>query len=91
MVRTSSLEAYDIIQKCMYKYWEKGINSFSFNSIISYSGASKPTIYRLIGDENTLKNNFKESTQRSESSLIICFMSFIFKIFLYLCEIIGFA
>ena len=31
MVRPSSLEEYDIIQKCMYKYWEKGINYFSFN------------------------------------------------------------
>ena len=40
----------------MNKYWESGINSFSFNSIIYYSGVSKPTMYRLVGDEVTLKN-----------------------------------
>ena len=56
MVRTSSLEAHDIIQKCMYKYWEKGINFFSFNSIIRYSEVSKPSIYRLIGNEDNLKS-----------------------------------
>ena len=56
MVRTSSLEAYDIIQKCMYKYWEKGINFFSFNSIIRYSEVSKPSMYRLIGNEDNLKS-----------------------------------
>ena len=56
MVRTSSLEAYDIIQKCMYKYWEKGINFFSFNSIIRYSEVSKPSMYRLIGNEDSLKS-----------------------------------
>ena len=56
MVRPSSLEAYDIIQKCMYKYWEKGINFFSFNSIIRYSEVSKPSIYRLIGNEDNLKS-----------------------------------
>ena len=56
MVRTSSLEACDIIQKCMYKYWEKGINFFSFNSIIRYSEVSKPSMYRLIGNEANLKS-----------------------------------
>ena len=56
MVRTSSLEACDIIQKCMYKYWEKGINFFSFNSIIRYSEVSKPSMYRLIGNEDNLKS-----------------------------------
>ncbi|MDA9708690.1 hypothetical protein N9V56_04510 [Alphaproteobacteria bacterium] len=56
MVRTSSLEAYDIVQKCMYKYWEKGINFFSFNSIIRYSEVSKPSMYRLIGNEDNLKS-----------------------------------
>ena len=56
MVRPSSLEAYDIIQKCMYKYWEKGINFFSFNSIIRYSEVSKPSMYRLIGNEDNLKS-----------------------------------
>ena len=56
MVRTSSLEEYDIIQKCMYKYWEKGINFFSFNSIIRYSEVSKPSMYRLIGNEDNLKS-----------------------------------
>ena len=56
MVRTSSLEAYDIIQRCMYKYWEKGINFFSFNSIIRYSEVSKPSMYRLIGNEDNLKS-----------------------------------
>ena len=56
MVRTSSLEAHDIIQNCMYKYWEKGINFFSFNSIIRYSGVSKPSMYRLVGNENNLKS-----------------------------------
>ena len=56
MSRQTSLNANDIILKCMNKYWEKGINSFSFNSIIDYSGVSKPTMYRLVGDEVTLKN-----------------------------------
>ena len=56
MSRQTSLNANDIILKCMNKYWEKGINSFSFNSIIYYSGVSKPTMYRLVGDEVTLKN-----------------------------------
>ena len=56
MVRTSSLEACDIIQKCMHKYWEKGINFFSFNSIIRYSEVSKPSMYRLIGNEDNLKS-----------------------------------
>ena len=56
MSRQTSLNANNIILKCMNKYWEKGINSFSFNSIIYYSGVSKPTMYRLVGDEVTLKN-----------------------------------
>ena len=56
MVRTSSLEACDIIKKCMHKYWEKGINFFSFNSIIRYSEVSKPSMYRLIGNEANLKS-----------------------------------
>ena len=56
MSRQTNLNANDIILKCMNKYWEKGINSFSFNSIIYYSGVSKPTMYRLVGDEVTLKN-----------------------------------
>ena len=56
MSRQTSLNANDIILKCMNKYWEKGINSFSFNSIIYYSGVSKPSMYRLVGDEVTLKN-----------------------------------
>ncbi|MAJ24179.1 MAG: hypothetical protein CMP36_01565 [Rickettsiales bacterium] len=56
MMRQNSLNINDIIFKCMNKYWEKGINSFSFNSIIYYSGVSKPTMYRLVGDEVTLKN-----------------------------------
>ena len=55
MVRPINLSANDIIEKCMLKYWEKGINSFSFNSIIKYSGVSKPSMYRLIGDEDNLK------------------------------------
>ena len=56
MSRQTNLNADDIILKCMNKYWEKGINSFSFNSIIYYSGVSKPSMYRLVGDEVTLKN-----------------------------------
>ena len=56
MSRQTNLNANDIILKCMNKYWEKGINSFSFNSIIYYSGVSKPSMYRLVGDEVTLKN-----------------------------------
>tara|TARA_Y200000002_G_C22479747_1_gene578241 strand:- start:149 stop:748 length:600 start_codon:yes stop_codon:yes gene_type:complete len=56
MSRQTNLNADDIILKCMNKYWEKGINYFSFNSIIYYSGVSKPTMYRLVGDEVTLKN-----------------------------------
>ena len=56
MVRPSSLDAYEIIQKCMYKYWEKGINFFSFNSIIKYSEVSKPSMYRLVGNEDNLKS-----------------------------------
>ena len=56
MSRQTNLNANDIILKCMNKYWEMGINSFSFNSIIYYSGVSKPTMYRLVGDEVTLKN-----------------------------------
>ena len=56
MSRQTNLNADDIILKCMNKYWEKGINYFSFNSIIYYSGVSKPTMYRLVGDEITLKN-----------------------------------
>ncbi|OUU62595.1 MAG: hypothetical protein CBC22_03640 [Alphaproteobacteria bacterium TMED62] len=55
MGRSSSLKVYDVIQKCMYKYWEKGINFFSFNSIISYSEVSKPSMYRLVGNEDNLK------------------------------------
>ena len=57
MSRKNTLNVNDIILKCMNKYWEKGINSFSFNSIIYYSGVSKPTMYRLVGDEVTLKDN----------------------------------
>ena len=56
MSRKATLNSNDIILKCMNKYWESGINSFSFNSIIYYSGVSKPTMYRLVGDEVTLKN-----------------------------------
>ena len=56
MVRIPILEANDIIQKCMYKYWEKGINFFSFNSIIRYSEVSKPSMYRLVGNEDNLKS-----------------------------------
>ena len=56
MARPINLNANYIIEKCMLKYWEKGINSFSFNSIIYYSGVSKPSMYRLVGDEVTLKN-----------------------------------
>ena len=56
MGRKVSLYANDIILKCMNKYWEKGISSFSFNAIIHYSEVSKPTMYRLVGDEVTLKN-----------------------------------
>ena len=56
MSRKNTLNVNDIILKCTNKYWEKGINSFSFNSIIYYSGVSKPTMYRLVGDEVTLKN-----------------------------------
>ena len=56
MGRYNNFNTNCIVLKCMKKYWEKGINSFSFNSIISHSGASKPTMYRLVGDENTLKN-----------------------------------
>ena len=58
MSRQTILNTDDIILKCTNKYWEKGINSFSFNSIIYYSGVSKPTMYRLVGDEVTLKNKF---------------------------------
>lgn len=70
MSRKPTLNVNDIILKCMNKYWENGINSFSFNSIIYYSGVSKPTMYRLVGDEVTLKskslqlyykNNLKQS------------------------------
>ena len=56
MARKIIFNTNDIILKCMNKYWEKGINSFSFNSIIAYSGASKPTMYRLVGNEDVLKN-----------------------------------
>lgn len=56
MTRQKNLKANDIILKCMNKYWEKGINNFSFNEIIYHSGVSKPSVYRLIGDENTLKS-----------------------------------
>ena len=56
MSRKAILNRNDIILKCMNKYWENGISSFSFNSIIYYSGVSKPTMYRLVGDEVTLKS-----------------------------------
>jgi len=34
----------------MHMFWEKGINNFSYNSIVSYSGVSKPSLYRLVGN-----------------------------------------
>ena len=41
---------------CIYKYWEKGINFFSFNSILRYSEVSKPSMYRLVGNEDNLNS-----------------------------------
>ena len=74
MGRKKIINANDIILKCMNKYWEKGINSFSFNSIIAYSGASKPTMYRLVGSENALKNKslklyYEKNLKQSHSNI----------------------
>lgn len=53
--RPQSIKRIDILDKCVEKYWEVGIDNISFNNIIKYSCVSKSTIYRLFGDEDDLQ------------------------------------